>query len=177
MSGRARGRRVALATAAVAVVACALVLPATATVHPRGKLTQKAKVASVVDGDTINVVLRGKTEPVRFIGIDTPEVYPVKDCGGPEASASMNQMLKTGDRVKLIRDRSQGNRDIYDRLLRYVELKGKDLGRKQVGRGWAETFVYDRPFARLGGYRKKQKRARRQDRGVWGQCPHGFPPP
>ena len=52
----------------------------------------------------------------------------------------MNQMLKTGDVVTLVRDRSQDNRDVYDRLLRYVELKGKDLGRKQVSKGWAEVM-------------------------------------
>ena len=146
-----------------------------ATAGPR--LSTKAEVVSVTDGDTINVSLHGRTQPVRFIGIDTPEVYPVKDCGGDEASASMNQMLKTGDQVKLIRDRSQGNRDTYDRLLRYVVLKGKDLGRKQVGRGWAEYFVFDRPFDRVDSYRKKQRSARRHDRGVWGMCPGNFPPP
>ncbi len=144
--------------------------PATAA-----KPATKAEVVSVTDGDTINVSLHGRTEPVRFIGIDTPEVYPVKDCGGDEASASMNQMLDSGDTVRLVRDRSQGNRDVYDRLLRYVKLNGKDLGRKQVSRGWAEVFVYDRPFDRLGSYRKRQKRARRHDRGVWGQCPGNFP--
>ena len=131
----------------------------------------------MTDGDTINVSLRGKTEHVRFIGIDTPEVYPEVDCGGPEASASMNKMLKTGDRVTLVRDRSQGNRDVYDRLLRYVELNGKDLGLKQVAKGWAEYFIYDRPFDRVGSYRSKQKQARRHDRGVWGMCPGNFPPP
>lgn len=131
----------------------------------------------MTDGDTINVSLRGKTRPVRFIGIDTPEVYPVTDCGGPQASASMNQMLKTGDRVRLVRDRSQGNKDVYGRLLRYVVLHGKDLGRKQVARGWAEWFVYDRTFDRLGSYRNKQRQARRHDRGVWGLCPGNFPPP
>ena len=146
-----------------------------ATAGPR--LSTKAEVVSVTDGDTINVSLHGRTQPVRFIGIDTPEVYPVKDCGGDEASASMNQMLKSGDQVRLIRDRSQGNRDTYDRLLRYVELNGKDLGRKQVGRGWAEYFVYDRRFDRVDSYRKKQRSARRHDRGVWGMCPGNFPPP
>jgi micrococcal nuclease len=142
------------------------------------KLVTKAEVTYIVDGDTINVSIRGgDSQPVRFIGIDTPETYPVKDCGGDEASDSMKKMLEVGDTVKLIRDRSQGNRDTYDRLLRYVELDGKDLGRKQVGRGWAETFVYDRPFDRVGSYRRKQKQARRHDRGVWGKCPGGFPPP
>jgi micrococcal nuclease len=146
-----------------------------ATAGPR--LSTTAEVVSVTDGDTINVSLHGRTQPVRLIGIDAPEVYPVKDCGGNEASASMNQMLKSGDRVRLIRDRSQGNRDTYDRLLRYVVLKGKDLGRKQVGRGWAEYFVFDRPFDRVDSYRKKQRSARRHDRGVWGKCPGNFPPP
>jgi micrococcal nuclease len=52
-------------------------------------LHQKATVVRVVDGDTVNVQLRsGAEKPVRLIGIDTPEVYPVEYCGGPEASRS-----------------------------------------------------------------------------------------
>ena len=88
----------------------------------------------------------------------------------------MNKMLDPGDRVQLIRDRSQDNRDTYDRLLRYVVLNGEDLGRRQVGKGWAEVYVFDQPFDRLNSYRKKQKRARSGDRGVWGMCPGNFPP-
>ena len=162
----------AIAVAAVSAAFGLLAGPATAS-----KLVTKATVESITDGDTIRATVHGESEPVRFIGIDTPEVYPEKDCGGEEASASLRKMLEPGDTVRLVRDRSQGNRDIYDRLLRYVEFDGRDLGRKQVSRGWAETFVYDRPFDRVSSYRKKQKQARRHDRGVWGKCPHGFPPP
>ena len=169
--------RAIAAISATATVALLLGLAVFAAPAGAAKHSTRAKVVSVTDGDTINVSLHGRTEPVRFIGIDTPEVYPVRDCGGIEASASMNRMLDSGDTVRLVRDPSQGNRDTYDRLLRYVELKGKDLGSKQVGRGWAETFVYDRPFARVQSYRTKQKRARRHDRGVWGKCPGNFPPP
>jgi micrococcal nuclease len=164
-----------------AMKACAFVLTATCLTAASGspataaKLSTTARVVSVTDGDTINVSLHGETQPVRFIGIDTPEVYPVKDCGGDQASASMNQMLKTGDRVRLIRDRSQDNRDIYDRLLRYVELNGSDLGRKQIHRGWAEVYVFDDPFDRVGSYRRQQTKARKADRGVWGTCPGNFP--
>jgi endonuclease YncB( thermonuclease family) len=160
---------------ALAAVSGVLVLfagPASAS-----RLVTKAEVESVTDGDTIRATVHGESEPVRFIGIDTPEVPPVNDCGGVEASNSMKRMLEPGDTVRLVRDPSQGNRDIYDRLLRYVEFNGKDLGRKQVSRGWAETFVYDRPFDRVSSYRKKQKQARRHDRGVWGMCPGNFPPP
>ncbi len=152
--------------------------PSATATGQRGDSPRQSKTASVVsvtDGDTINVSLHGETQPVRFIGIDTPEVYPVKDCGGDQASASMNQMLKTGDRVRLVRDRSQDNRDVYDRLLRYVELDGSDLGRKQVHRGWAEVYVFDDPFDRLGSYRRQQSKSRNADRGVWGTCPGNFP--
>jgi micrococcal nuclease len=164
---------VSLAAAMAAVLGSAA---ATASGIGGAKPPTKATVVSVTDGDTINVSLHGRTQPVRFTGIDTPEVYPVKDCGGDDATASMNQMLKSGDRVKLVRDRSQDNRDVYERLLRYVELKGKDLGRKQVSRGWAEVYVFDRRFKRVGAYRRKQRQARRHDRGVWGMCPGNFPP-
>ena len=162
----------AIAVAAVSAAFGLLAGPATAS-----KLVTKATVESITDGDTIRATVHGESEPVRFIGIDTPEVLPTADCGGHEATDSLKRMLEPGDTVRLVRDRSQGNRDIYDRLLRYVEFNGKDLGRKQVSRGWAETFVYDRPFDRVSTYRKKQKRARRHDRGVWGKCPGGFPPP
>ena len=91
-------------------------------------------------------MLGGREEYVRLIGIDTPEVYNGVDCGGPESSASMKRMLEPGDRVKLVRDPSQGNRDTYDRLLRYVEFKGHDLGRRQVTKGWANVYVFDDPF-------------------------------
>src|SRR4051812_22348062 len=47
-------------------------------------------VAHYVDGDTIAVNMNGKTETVRFIGIDTPETHkpntPVQ-CYGPAAAA------------------------------------------------------------------------------------------
>jgi micrococcal nuclease len=35
-------------------------------------------VTKVVDGDTINVLLSGKKESVRLIGIDTPESNNVR---------------------------------------------------------------------------------------------------
>jgi endonuclease YncB( thermonuclease family) len=32
----------------------------------------RVSVASITDGDTIRVILNGVNEPLRFIGIDTP---------------------------------------------------------------------------------------------------------
>jgi endonuclease YncB( thermonuclease family) len=64
------------------------------------------------------------------------------------------RMRDRGNRVKLIRDRSQDNHDAYDRLLRYVERSGRDIGRKQVRKGWAKPYVFESPFRRLGSYRR-----------------------
>lgn len=136
----------------------------------RSKAAKGAVVDHVADGDTIQVAIRGREEDVRFIGIDTPEVYGGVECGGREASASMKRMLKPGDRVRLVRDRSQDNRDYYGRLLRYVELRGRDLGRKQIRKGWASVYVFDQRFRRLGSYRRAQRKARSVHRGAWREC-------
>jgi hypothetical protein len=34
-----------------------------------------ATVVKIVDGDTLDVTLNGRTERIRLIGVDTPEVY------------------------------------------------------------------------------------------------------
>jgi endonuclease YncB( thermonuclease family) len=133
-----------------------------------------ARVTEVTDGDTIAVQIRGRAEDIRIIGIDTPEVYFGAECGGADASVSMNQMLAPGYRVRLIRDRSQENRDRYGRLLRYVEHAGRDVGRRQVRRGWAKAYVYETAFDRLRSYRRAEKRARRRGRGVWSRCGGDF---
>lgn len=133
-----------------------------------------AQVVSVTDGDTIKA-LQGRNEHyVRLIGIDTPEVYPKRECGGREATRSMEKLLDPGDRVKLIRDRTQdNNRDQYGRLLRYVQSGKRDLGRTQVHKGLAQVYVFDRPFKRVGSYRRERKRAKHANRGSWKRC-RGF---
>jgi endonuclease YncB( thermonuclease family) len=136
-----------------------------------------AVVAKVADGDTIDVRLKGRRDTVRLIGIDTPEVYFGAECGGAQASASMHHLLKPGERVRLIRDRSQANRDRYGRLLRYVQAAGRDVGRAQVRRGWASVYVFDAPFARVESYRRARGKAKHADRGVWRRCGGDFHEP
>lgn len=84
---------------------------------------------------------------------------------------------EVGDRVTLIRDPTQDNRDAFDRLLRYVERGDRDIGRRQVRQGWAKVFVFEIPFRRVGKYRKAQSRARADDRGVWDRCGGDFHQP
>jgi endonuclease YncB( thermonuclease family) len=131
----------------------------------------KAIVTDVVDGDTIEVRQARKVRSVRLVGIDTPEVYGDAECGGRQASRSLNKLLRRGDRVKLFRDPTQDSQDRYGRLLRYVHERSADVGRSQIRRGWADVYVYEgNPFIRVEGYRESRDAARRASRGVWGAC-------
>jgi len=162
--------------APVAIAAAALaVLAASAHGRPgptsaRRNLSSGARVAYVVDGDTIRVWIGRRERYVRLIGIATPEVYGTVECGGPAASRSMMRMLRPGQRVRLVRDPTQDSHDFYGRQLRYVIHGGRDLGRRQLRRGWARVYVFDRPFRRLGSYRRSQHRARAAGRGIWSRC-------
>lgn len=139
---------------------------------PRGGGPERVKaiVDHVADGDTIKVIIGGRAEYVRLIGIDTPEIYGEPECGGSQASAAMKRLLEPGDRVNLQRDRSQDDRDYYGRLLRYTFSRHRDLGQVLVRKGWARVYVYERAFQRLSAYRRAQRRARRARRGAWKLC-------
>lgn len=50
-------------------------------------LRSRARVSDVTDGDTLGVMLHGRPQDVRLIGIDTPEVYFGEECGGSQASS------------------------------------------------------------------------------------------
>lgn len=139
-------------------------------------LRQRGRIVKVVDGDTVDVRLKGsaRTIRVRMIGIDTPEVHGRVECGGPKASRWLKKRLPVGTQVRLVSDSSQARTDDYGRALRYVERirDGKDMNRAQVRAGNAEVYVFWRsgPFKRVAKYRASERKAMRADRGIWGRC-------
>lgn len=138
-----------------------------------------AVVTRDVDGDSLEVrlVATGYETEVRVIGIDTPEEYrpntPV-ECGARAAARSMRR-LADHHSVTLVTDPSQDRFDRYGRLLAYVEYGGHDLGKAQIRRGWATTYVYDgNPFRRAAAYRRAEAAARADHLGVWRRCGGDF---
>ena len=129
-------------------------------------------VVKVTDGDTLKVRIRGiGVRDIRIIGIDTPEVYGGAECGGRRASQRMHELAPVGSTVTLISDPSQADRDRYGRLLRYVERRGRDVGRAQVNLGQATVYVYDHtPFRRTAGYKRVERSAKGSRRGSWNTC-------
>lgn len=132
--------------------------------------TQLYKVVAVIDGDTIDVDLNGKTERLRLIGIDTPETKdprkPVQ-CFGKEASEQAHKLLD-GKNVRLEAEASQGERDKYDRLLRYVYLEdGTSYNKQIILDGYAHEYTYNTPYKYQSEYKQAQKDAEAAQRGLW----------
>jgi micrococcal nuclease len=150
---------------ALAVLAVAALVAASAAARPSGAFTKQGMVTYVVDGDTVDVTLRGGgRERVRLIGIDTPESG---SCYAERAAAQARR-LALRKRVVLKGDPTQDTRDRYGRLLAYVwTAAGKDVGYQLVGGGFAKVYVYAAPFQRLAAYRRAEVSARSAARGVW----------
>jgi len=135
-----------------------------------GPAETMARVVRVVDGDTIEARFGGRTEYVRYIGVDTPETVkpdtPVQ-CFGPRAS-TFNHRLLEGRRVRLVFGVER--RDVYGRLLAYVYLGRRFVNAALARRGLARTLTIppnDR-FAPLFG--RLEQGAARAGRGLWGAC-------
>ncbi len=81
----------------------------------------------------------------------------------------------SGRIVTLTTDPSQDRKDRYGRLLAYAKTDaGAELGQKQVRRGWAKVYVFEKPFQRVAKYRAARDAARAERRGVWGTCGGNF---
>jgi endonuclease YncB( thermonuclease family) len=127
-----------------------------------------AVVAQVVDGDTFVAVIGGRRDPVRVIGVDTPETVapgrPVEPYG-KQASAFAHHWLD-GTTVRLAGDVEP--RDRYGRLLAYVWLAdGTFWNALLAAEGYAEqlTIPPNVAFAELLGRLVAQARTRRH--GLW----------
>ena len=161
-------RRAAAPLLALAVLACAGG-DATSTPRPAGT----AVVVHPVDGDTIVVDIDGVEEPVRFIGIDTPEsVAPERpvECFGPEAKARTAVLLPEGTVVRLERDVEA--RDRFDRLLAYV-IRDRDdvlINLLLVEEGYAEARAFPPNLAHQDELDRAEASARAAGRGLWPAC-------
>jgi micrococcal nuclease len=141
---------------------------------PTAGPAEPAHIVTVVDGDTVDVALGGRTERVRLLGIDTPETVdpdrPV-GCFGPEASARTAELLPDGTEVQLQRDVE--GRDHFGRLLAYVFRADDDtfVNEVLVAEGYAEVLVIEPNGAYAARLREAESSARSAGAGLWGSCP------
>lgn len=139
-----------------------LLLPFTATAEP-------ARVLSVIDGNTIEVIYKGKPEKVRFLKVNTPEsVHLYRKKNMPPRTTAFEYAKKrlSGRYVDL---EFEGEfRGRYGRLLAYVYVKGVNFNLELVRQGlslyytkYGKSRRYDKEF------RAAEKAARDEKRGIW----------
>jgi micrococcal nuclease len=134
---------------------------------------ETARVLAVHDGDTITVSVDGRTEKVRLVGIDTPELQDERQAYRDAAYAARNYARSRlgGETVTLEIEPRQHDRDAYYRLLRYVILgDGTNVNEDIVRKGYAR--VYDRfNFTLKPRFKAAEAEAKREKLGVWNLPP------
>ena len=117
--------------------------------------TCTVRCTRVVDGDTIEVQVKGVTEKVRLLGMDAPEprrgtklAEQAKRLGVDEeavlelADRATDKMrpLVQGKRVILVFAKPEISRDSFGRLLCYVEVDSIDVGERLLLFGLASPY-------------------------------------
>jgi micrococcal nuclease len=176
-----------LARAAIALAGAALLTGciADATLQPPQPPQPAAVIRAVVtrhtDGDTARFQLDGGAEEkVRFIGIDTPEVFGDTEPYGAEASAYTADAIPVGTTVWLELDVEK--RDRYGRLLAYVWLEQPDetsddeirrgmLNARLLLDGYAQVYTFPPNVKYVDHFTGYQTEAREAGRGLWADTP------
>lgn len=126
-----------------------------------------ATVTRVVDGDTLEISMNGKTETVRLLLVDTPETkHPSKPVQpfGPEASQFVKDKLE-GKQVHV--DVGIEERDHYGRILAYVWIDGETIQEKLLRKGLARTAYLYNDVRMLDEFYEAQDIAMRKEIGIW----------
>ena len=123
------------------------------------------QVSRVIDGDTIEINYSGKAYPVRYIGVDTPEV------GQPFSyeATQKNRELVEGKRVYLEKDIS--DTDKYGRLLCYVYFDNLFINAELVRSGYAYVATFPPDVKYQNYFVELQSEAREAGRGLWARSP------
>ena len=140
---------------------------------PQDRQSDLVKIAHVIDGDTVDIDIKGRTERVRLIGVNTPETkHPTKpiECFGPEASAYLTQLLPKGTTVRIERDVEA--RDRYGRMLLYLYLGSNDLfiNLDLVARGYGTPMSIEPNTFHRNDFVRAAAQAETANVGLWKVC-------
>jgi micrococcal nuclease len=143
----------------------------------------EATVVKIVDGDTLEALVKGRKKRVRLIGIDTSELHEsdklIRDASRSECSASdlqglgadavrfVQRVLSPGDAIRLEYGRQR--LDDYQRTLAFVWLSnGQLLNELLVCEGYAQARLH---YVTRADYRARfqhcSQQAQTASKGLW----------
>ena|GEM_PF-6648136 len=127
----------------------------------------EAEVTRVIDGDTIEVNIKGVQYKLRYIGIDAPELDSIDT---NTRNIAMKAADKNGDMighqtVEIEKDVSEADR--YGRLLRYVYAGGLMANAELVKSGYAQAVSYPPDIKYQSLFSSLQAGAKASKVGMW----------
>jgi micrococcal nuclease len=118
-------------------------------------------VTRIIDGDTIDVDIKGETFRVQYLGADAPE----RGESLFSQARELNRDLVMGKTVTLVRDVS--NADIYGRLLRYVIVEDIFANYDLILKGYARVSIFAPDTACSASFLDAQNQAQANLAGLW----------
>jgi micrococcal nuclease len=134
---------------------------------------ETAQVERVIDGDTVDLIIDGRRERARLIGVDAPESVSrdtPDQCFGAEASTALTGLLPADSLVRIVRDREA--RDRFGRLLLYVYRAEDELFVNEwlVSNGYADTLFIEPNTTFRSLFTERRNAARSAPIGLWAAC-------
>lgn len=138
-----------------------------------------AKVVSVVDGDTVDVIFLSskpygfnEAERIRLCGVDTPEMHYYSDeepdfYAKEATNFTRNELV--GQEIEVRFDSVSARRDKYGRGVAYIFLEGFNFNRKLISEGYArfyDHFSFEEMM--MTDFALAEKEARDNQKGLWG---------
>ena len=104
------------------------------------------ELVRVIDGDTIEIKVGEKVDSVRLIGIDAPEMNEDTKEKAIKSKQYLESLLHN-QKIFLEKDESQDDRDVYNRLLRYIYLEDNTLiNKKMIEADMATEYTFITPY-------------------------------
>ncbi len=143
------------------------------TISCESKERDYYKVTEVHDGDTVTIIMDSflgiflKTERIRLIGIDAPEL--AQEPWGRKAKNHLKKLIKESDGMVRLELDVQ-HRDKYGRVLAYLWRKdGKMINYLMIRDGYAMLYTVPPNVKYVELFTEAQKLARNETRGIWGK--------
>jgi micrococcal nuclease len=122
-------------------------------------------VTKVIDGDTADIIINGKTERLRFSGVNTPET---DECYYQEAKDKLKELILDKE-IYIQQDKT--DRGKYGRLLRYIYTDDLLVNQYLVENGYAKTYhKYKDDTSKYELLARSEAEAIRLNLGLWKNC-------
>lgn len=146
----------------------------------------RGPVTAVTDGDTVVVALQGRSERVRLLGVDAPELHdsPKLERDATRSGRDRATIQALGARARralaaevdgrtVSLETDAEARDRYGRLLAWVwRDDGVLVNEALVRGGWARLYTVPPNLRHVARLRAAQEEARRAGRGLWAPEAH-----